>query len=127
MVVGAIANEDSRNQSRISLHNLHYRACIRNTTEEAFMKRTFCDGCGSMIAYQAENQGGRNLHVHIGDYQVSLSVCKENMLIDLCQKCLIEVGSFCLLEIDPFVTRTEDTAIEEILSKRRSGENGDKA
>lgn len=86
------------------------------------MKRTFCDGCGSIMEDGRENQGSRNLHVDIGDYQVSLSVCKKNMLLDLCRTCLIEVMSYCILENDPFVSKKEDTAIEEILSQRRSAE-----
>lgn len=89
------------------------------------MKSTFCDGCGSKIESDAENKrysGSRNLHVHIGDYQVSISVSKENYIIDLCQKCLVEVVSFCILETDPYVSRTEDATIEAMLNARRIAE-----
>ncbi len=86
------------------------------------MKRTFCDGCGSRMEIGAEIKSNKNLVVHIGDYQVSVSVSKENNLIDLCQKCLCEVVSYCLLETDPFASRTEDVTIEAMLDARRIAE-----
>lgn len=86
------------------------------------MKRTFCDGCGSRIKSGTEIKSSKNLVVDIGDYQVSVSVSKENNLIDLCQKCLCEVVSFCLLETDPFASRKEDATIEAMLDARRIAE-----